>query len=129
MRSSSDFVHHGRSVPDEAAALSQALSAAGSALLAPSCAKTSRRELLVSSLIAALTLALGDGCRKAPTGADRTPVGATTRAAGSPNPEVEVTLLVNGRRVNACLTLAIRVEGAQITTIEGLSLSSRPAKS
>lgn len=160
------FVHHGPSTSDEAAALTQALSAAGSALIAPSCAKTSRRELLVSSLIAALTLALGDGCRKAPTGTDRTPVGATPPAAGGPTPEVDVTLLVNdtrhalrieprvslldalrerlgltgtkkgcdhgqcgactvlvdGRRVNACLTLAIRVEGAQITTIEGLSL-------
>jgi xanthine dehydrogenase YagT iron-sulfur-binding subunit len=157
------FVHHGPSA-DDAPALTQALSAAGSALIAPSCAKTSRRELLVSSLIASLTLALGDGCRKAPTGGDRMPVGATPPTAGTPNPEVEVTLLVNdtrhtlrieprvslldalrerlrltgtkkgcdhgqcgactvlvdGRRVNACLTLAIRVEGAPITTIEGL---------
>jgi xanthine dehydrogenase YagT iron-sulfur-binding subunit len=31
------------------------------------------------------------------------------------------TVLVDGRRVNACLTLAVAVAGAQITTIEGLA--------
>ena len=31
------------------------------------------------------------------------------------------TVLVDGRRVNGCLTLAIRLEGAQVTTIEGLA--------
>jgi xanthine dehydrogenase YagT iron-sulfur-binding subunit len=31
------------------------------------------------------------------------------------------TVLVNGRRVNACLTLAVMVEGKEITTIEGLA--------
>ncbi|AZM59544.1 MULTISPECIES: (2Fe-2S)-binding protein [unclassified Streptomyces] len=31
------------------------------------------------------------------------------------------TVLVGGRRVNACLTLAIRLEGAEVTTIEGLA--------
>ncbi|MET9819055.1 (2Fe-2S)-binding protein [Streptomyces sp. NPDC006355] len=31
------------------------------------------------------------------------------------------TVLVDGRRVNACLTLAIRLEGARVTTIEGLA--------
>ncbi|MGW3725045.1 (2Fe-2S)-binding protein [Streptomyces sp. NPDC000851] len=31
------------------------------------------------------------------------------------------TVLVDGQRVNSCLTLAIRLEGAQVTTIEGLS--------
>jgi xanthine dehydrogenase YagT iron-sulfur-binding subunit len=30
------------------------------------------------------------------------------------------TVLVDGRRVNACLTLAVRVEGAEVTTVEGL---------
>ncbi|WHX15774.1 (2Fe-2S)-binding protein [Streptomyces malaysiensis subsp. malaysiensis] len=30
------------------------------------------------------------------------------------------TVLVDGRRVNSCLTLAVRLEGAEITTIEGL---------
>jgi xanthine dehydrogenase YagT iron-sulfur-binding subunit len=31
------------------------------------------------------------------------------------------TLLVDGRRVNSCLTLAVSVEGSNITTIEGLA--------
>ncbi|MEU6419181.1 (2Fe-2S)-binding protein [Streptomyces spiralis] len=30
------------------------------------------------------------------------------------------TVLVDGRRVNSCLTLAVRLEGAEVTTIEGL---------
>lgn len=35
------------------------------------------------------------------------------------------TVLVNGRRINACLTLAIMHEGDEIVTIEGLSGDSR----
>ncbi|WP_295991768.1 2Fe-2S iron-sulfur cluster-binding protein, partial [Rugamonas sp.] len=31
------------------------------------------------------------------------------------------TVLVNGRRVNACLTLAVMVEGDRIVTVEGLA--------
>ncbi|WP_328767074.1 (2Fe-2S)-binding protein [Streptomyces sp. NBC_00286] len=31
------------------------------------------------------------------------------------------TVLVDGQRVNSCLTLAVRLEGAEVTTIEGLS--------
>ena len=31
------------------------------------------------------------------------------------------TVLVNGRRVNACLTLAVMTDGREITTIEGLA--------
>jgi xanthine dehydrogenase YagT iron-sulfur-binding subunit len=31
------------------------------------------------------------------------------------------TVLVDGRRINSCLTLAVMQEGAQITTIEGLT--------
>jgi xanthine dehydrogenase YagT iron-sulfur-binding subunit len=31
------------------------------------------------------------------------------------------TVLVNGRRINACLTLAIMHDGAEVTTIEGLA--------
>jgi xanthine dehydrogenase YagT iron-sulfur-binding subunit len=31
------------------------------------------------------------------------------------------TVLINGRRVNACLTLAVMKDGAQVTTIEGLA--------
>jgi xanthine dehydrogenase YagT iron-sulfur-binding subunit len=30
------------------------------------------------------------------------------------------TVLMNGRRVNSCLTLAVAVQGAEITTVEGL---------
>ncbi|MBQ1115569.1 (2Fe-2S)-binding protein [Streptomyces sp. C3-3] len=35
------------------------------------------------------------------------------------------TVLVDGRRQNACLTLAVRAEGAEVTTIEGLADSDR----
>ena len=31
------------------------------------------------------------------------------------------TVLVNGRRINSCLTLAVMKEGAEVTTIEGLA--------
>ncbi|MFF7279094.1 (2Fe-2S)-binding protein [Streptomyces griseorubiginosus] len=31
------------------------------------------------------------------------------------------TVLVDGQRVNSCLTLAVRLEGAKVTTIEGLA--------
>ncbi|PKN62941.1 MAG: (2Fe-2S)-binding protein [Deltaproteobacteria bacterium HGW-Deltaproteobacteria-15] len=31
------------------------------------------------------------------------------------------TVLVNGRRINSCLTLAIMQDGAEVTTIEGLT--------
>jgi xanthine dehydrogenase YagT iron-sulfur-binding subunit len=34
------------------------------------------------------------------------------------------TVLVDGRRVNSCLTLAVMKDGAQITTIEGLAQGS-----
>ncbi len=36
------------------------------------------------------------------------------------------TVLVDGRRVNSCLTLAVAAEGAEITTIEGLAKTSNP---
>ncbi|MEW2395657.1 (2Fe-2S)-binding protein [Streptomyces sp. NPDC046862] len=35
------------------------------------------------------------------------------------------TVLVDGRRVNSCLTLAVRLEGAEVTTIEGLEEGER----
>jgi len=34
------------------------------------------------------------------------------------------TVLLNGRRINACLTLAVMLEGDDITTIEGLGAAS-----
>ena len=36
------------------------------------------------------------------------------------------TVLVDGRRVNSCLTLSFASEGAEITTIEGLAKSADP---
>ena len=36
------------------------------------------------------------------------------------------TVLVDGRRVNSCLTLACAAEGAEITTLEGLAKVSEP---
>lgn len=38
------------------------------------------------------------------------------------------TVLVNGKRINACLTLAIMQEGNQITTIEGLAQKEADGK-
>jgi xanthine dehydrogenase YagT iron-sulfur-binding subunit len=35
------------------------------------------------------------------------------------------TVLVNGRRINACLTLAVMHEGDEITTVEGLASGER----
>ncbi|MBC9728788.1 (2Fe-2S)-binding protein [Streptomyces sp. TRM68367] len=35
------------------------------------------------------------------------------------------TVLVDGHRVNSCLTLAVRMDGAEVTTIEGLSSGER----
>ncbi|MBA2810590.1 (2Fe-2S)-binding protein [Streptomyces sp. KM273126] len=35
------------------------------------------------------------------------------------------TVLVDGRRVNSCLTLAVRLEGAEVTTVEGLADGDR----
>ena len=34
------------------------------------------------------------------------------------------TILVDGRRINSCLTLAVMKDGAQVTTIEGLAQGS-----
>jgi xanthine dehydrogenase YagT iron-sulfur-binding subunit len=36
------------------------------------------------------------------------------------------TVLIDGRRVNSCLTLAFAAEGAEITTIEGLAKTADP---
>ncbi|ELS54934.1 putative oxidoreductase, iron-sulfur binding subunit [Streptomyces viridochromogenes Tue57] len=35
------------------------------------------------------------------------------------------TVLVDGRRVNSCLTLAVRLDGAEVITIEGLAKGER----
>jgi xanthine dehydrogenase YagT iron-sulfur-binding subunit len=153
--------------PDDATwpTIATALSAAGQALLStPATWRPSRREVVVGSLVAGLSLAFLDGCRRSP---------ATARsevASVSPSPEdSEVTLqingtprtlridsratlldalrerlgltgtkkgcdhgqcgactvLVDGRRVNSCLTLAIATQGPAITTIEGLAQGDR----
>src|SRR4051794_10263260 len=31
------------------------------------------------------------------------------------------TVLIDGRRVNSCLTLAVTLDGAEVTTVEGLA--------
>jgi len=35
------------------------------------------------------------------------------------------TVLVNGRRINSCLTFAVMQDGAKVTTIEGLATDSK----
>ncbi|MCX4647003.1 MULTISPECIES: (2Fe-2S)-binding protein [unclassified Streptomyces] len=35
------------------------------------------------------------------------------------------TVLVDGRRVNSCLTLAVRLDGAKVTTIEGIGTEDK----
>ena len=37
------------------------------------------------------------------------------------------TVLVNGRRINSCLTLAVMHEGDEVTTIEGLGSAESPS--
>ena len=37
------------------------------------------------------------------------------------------TVLVDGRRINSCLTLAVMKDGAKVTTIEGLASGRRAA--
>ena len=146
------------------AALVEALGAAGQAYVTmPRRTKLGRRELVMTSLVAGLSLSLLEGCKK-PEPAGTT--GATTAPSGpASSGEVEVTLQVNGearklkidprttlldalrerlalpgtkkgcdmgqcgactvlvddRRVNACLVLALSAEGQKITTIEGLA--------
>jgi xanthine dehydrogenase YagT iron-sulfur-binding subunit len=140
-------------------ALAGALSTAGRALLtATSAFRPSRREVVVGSLVAALSLAFLDGCRRAPppalvAGVARSvsETDVTLVVNGTPRTlriDARVTLLdalrerlglsgtkkgcdhgqcgactvlVDGRRVNSCLTLAIAAQGPAITTIEGLN--------
>jgi xanthine dehydrogenase YagT iron-sulfur-binding subunit len=138
--------------------LVQAIALAGRSLLVPPRPPftLTRRQLVLNSLVAALSLAFLDGCRAR---------AATPPAARVVTDEVELTLQVNGaarkvridprvtlldalrdrlelagtkkgcdqgqcgactvlldgRRVNACLTLAVAAEGAPIVTIEGLA--------
>lgn len=141
-----------------------ALSAAGRGLATgvPQRATISRRELVITSLIAGFVLALASGCRRptpqgGPTehldldaghegdldvvlhinGADhalridprvslldalRERLDLTGTKKGCDHGQCGAcTVLVEGRRVCACLTLAVAVEGTKITTIEGLA--------
>jgi xanthine dehydrogenase YagT iron-sulfur-binding subunit len=167
IRSSHTQALDGASPPEHT--LLRALSAAGRdvATRGPAVPETgrgtlTRRELVVTSLIAAFALALASGCRH--------PTGDGGAAEGQPDAgrragELDVTLHINGvdhalrldprvtlldalrerldltgtkkgcdhgqcgactvlvddRRVCACLTLAVAAQGTKITTIEGLA--------
>ena len=159
------FAHAGAARrPEVLTTLASALDAAGRALTArPSAPLTlSRRELVMTSLVAGFVLAFLDGCSApAAPAAPASPPAPGQAAAGDLDvvlhvngaeravridPRVSLldalrerlaltgtkkgcdhgqcgacTVLVDGRRVNACLTLAIMVQGAKITTIEGLA--------
>jgi xanthine dehydrogenase YagT iron-sulfur-binding subunit len=147
--------------------LLSALRAAGRALSEPARPfALSRREVLISSLVAGFTLALIDGCAKTSSApAPPTQARGPTVAGGEVDVALDVngvlhrlrleprvtlldalrerlaltgtkkgcdqgqcgacTVLVNGRRINSCLTLAIMVEGEKIVTIEGLAQGER----
>jgi xanthine dehydrogenase YagT iron-sulfur-binding subunit len=118
----------------------------------------SRREMILSTLIAAMSLALADRVALARP-ATATTGNATTRVSLVVNgkthaldldPRVTLldalrerlgltgtkkgcdhgqcgacTVLVDGRRIDSCLTLAVMHDGAKITTIEGLASGER----
>jgi xanthine dehydrogenase YagT iron-sulfur-binding subunit len=159
------FAHAGGARgPEVLTTLASALDAAGRALTARPAAPItlSRRELVMTSLVAGFVLAFLDGCSAPPApvppasapdpghpaagdvdivlhvnGADRAVridprvslldalrerLGLTGTKKGCDHGQCGAcTVHVDGRRVNACLTLAIMVQGAKITTIEGLA--------
>jgi xanthine dehydrogenase YagT iron-sulfur-binding subunit len=161
------FVHHLRNPEDATwSALAEALSAAGWALLAPARGfRPSRREVVVGSLVAGLSLAFLDVCGRLPRAMAAAPPGGSVAAVDETEVTLNVngtarrlridprvtlldalrerldlpgtkkgcdhgqcgacTVLVDGRRVNACLTLAIATQGPAITTIEGLARGDR----
>jgi xanthine dehydrogenase YagT iron-sulfur-binding subunit len=143
-----------------------ALRASGRELTAPARPfALSRREALLSSLVAGFTLALLDGCAKSVAMPPTAPPGGSTLAASEVDVTLDVngirhplrlearvtlldalrerlsltgtkkgcdqgqcgacTVLVNGRRINSCLTLAVMVDGEKIVTIEGLAQGDR----
>jgi xanthine dehydrogenase YagT iron-sulfur-binding subunit len=143
-----------------------ALSTAGRTLAARSPARLtlSRRELVMTSLVAGFVLALASACRRTAPVATRSEAGEQDSDAGSEtdldvvlhvngvdhpmrlDPRVSLldalrerldlpgtkkgcdhgqcgacTVLVDDRRVLSCLTLAVALQGAKVTTIEGLA--------
>jgi xanthine dehydrogenase YagT iron-sulfur-binding subunit len=144
--------------------LLDALSAAGRGVAnrVPERVTFSRRELVITSLIAGFALALASGCRR-PAPREVVPVPLDQDAGHEGDLDVVLhingtdhalrldprvslldalrerldltgtkkgcdhgqcgacTVLVDGRRVCSCLTLAVAVQGAKITTIEGLA--------
>jgi xanthine dehydrogenase YagT iron-sulfur-binding subunit len=145
------------------AAIQRALSNAGLALhTASHTARLSRRELILTTLVAALAFTFVEACKgrpNAPTMA-ATPAPSTngggeldvTLGVNGKTSKVRIdvrtslldalrerlgltgtkkgcdhgqcgacTVLVDGRRVTSCLTLAASVEGLKVTTIEGLA--------
>jgi xanthine dehydrogenase YagT iron-sulfur-binding subunit len=153
---------HRSAVEDDTtfAALRGALAEAGRVLSAAPREpwRVSRRDVIVSSLVATFALWFSDGCRRTPPApAAHAPaptpgeVDVTLTINGAPralriDPRVTLldalrerlgltgtkkgcdqgqcgacTVLVAGRRVKSCLTLALMAEGDPITTIEGLA--------
>ncbi|HYQ15152.1 MAG TPA: (2Fe-2S)-binding protein, partial [Polyangiaceae bacterium] len=150
-----------RSVGDDVAqTLLEALQLAGQSTLEAAATGTlSRRELVVFSLVGALTLVLSEGCKPdaaplkpppiaAPSAttlpivlevngqshrldveprvslldALRERLGLTGTKKGCDHGQCGAcTVLIDDRRVNACLTLAVMAQRKQITTIEGLA--------
>ena len=51
-----------------------------------------------------------------------TPIGCDTSNCGA------CTVLMDGQSVKSCAVLAVQADGAQITTIEGMSAPARPAE-
>ena len=145
---------------DERVTLLTAVAAAGRAVLgvparAVARGGASRREFLLTSLLAGFAVAVADGCARLdpPRSAGsitQEEVDVTLDINGQPRrlrlePRVSLldtlrehlgltgtkkgcdhgqcgacTVLVDGRRINSCLTLAVMAEGTKITTIEGL---------
>jgi len=148
--------------PPSIAMLVSALSAAGRAVVTPARDfSVSRREVVLSSLLAVFAMALVNACggtreaapprvSSAPGGASGTELDVTLNINGQTRqlrlePRVSLldalrercgltgtkkgcdhgqcgacTVLIDGRRVHACLTLAVMARG-KITTIEGLA--------
>jgi xanthine dehydrogenase YagT iron-sulfur-binding subunit len=102
----------------------------------PPAIDTARRELLIAGALSATAAAL-PGAANAQTPGATTPPAATTPAPVMARVAQRLrltgtkkgcdqgqcgacTVILDGRRINSCLSLAVMHEGAEITTIEGL---------